>query len=235
MASSNSRRERRQQQKEDEKLIDIVQATDQAQTLYEQYSTYILGGVFLIVLIIGGLFAYNNFYVTPRNDEAIRQMSQAQIMFEQDSFQQALVNPGGGFPGFADIADDYSGTKAANLALYYAGICYLNIGEFGVALDYLDDYDPQGAITPIMKYGAMGDAFSEIGNFDNAMKYYKRAVKQAENDLLVPYYMKKIGLLHEKNGNFAEAKEMYQSIKAEYPNSPDGTGIQKYISRVEGK
>lgn len=235
MASSNNRRNRRQQQKEEEKLVDLIEARDQAQSFVERNQMYLIGGVTLFLLVFGGLFAYNNFYKIPRNDEAIQQMSQAQIMFEQDSFQQALVGPGGGYPGFVDIAGDYSGTKAGNLALYYAGICYLNIGDFKVALDYLNDYSPEGSVTPIMKYGAMGDAYSEEGDFDSAMKYYQRAVNQGDSDLLTPYYMKRVGLLHEKNGNFAEARAIYEKIKLEYPDSPDGSSIEKYISRVEGK
>ncbi len=230
-----AQRRRKKKQQDDEKLIDILEATDQAQTFYEKNQNLILGVLTIAVLIFGGLFAYNTFYKAPRNEEAIRQMSQAQIMFERDSFQQALVNPGGGFSGFVDIAEDYKGTNAGNLALYYAGICYLNIGDYGIALDYLDDFDPAGTIAPIMKYGAMGDAFSEIDQFDNALKYYKRAVNQSDNELLVPYYLKKIGLLHEKQGNFAEAKTFYERIKNEYPDSPDRAGIEKYITRVDNK
>jgi hypothetical protein len=52
-------------------------------------------------------------------------MMLAQQQFEKDSFQLALTNPGGGYSGFLDIIDSYSGTKTANLAKYYAGICYL--------------------------------------------------------------------------------------------------------------
>ena len=235
MASSNSRRERRQQKKEEEQLIDLVEARDKAQSIYEKNQALLLGVLTVGVLIIGGVFAYNNFYKAPRNEKAISQMSQAQMMFERDSFQQALFNPGGLFPGFEAIADEYGGTKAGNLANYYAAICYLNMGEYAAALDYLNSYKPQDEVTPIMKFGAMGDAFSELNDFDNALKYYQKAVDQGENDFLVPYYMKKIGLLHERNGEFTEARAIYEEIKKEYPTSTTGSDIQKYITRVEGK
>lgn len=39
-----------------------------------------------------------------------------QEYFEQDAFEQALNGDSIGYTGFLKVADDYSGTKAANLA-----------------------------------------------------------------------------------------------------------------------
>ena len=39
--------------------------------------------------------------------------------------------------GFAKIISKYSGTKAANLAKFYAGSCYLKLGDFNNAVKYL--------------------------------------------------------------------------------------------------
>ena len=66
--------------------------------------------------------AYKNWVVAPKNKKAIEQMYQAQYMFEKDSFNQALNNPGVGGTGFLKIITNYSGTESANLAKYYAGM-----------------------------------------------------------------------------------------------------------------
>ncbi len=228
-----ARRRNRKKKQTDETLVDLIEVRDSAQGFIDRNQKWIFGALTLVVVAIGGLFAYNNFNKKPRQAEAVQQMAQAQYHFERDSFAQALTNPGGGHPGFVKIAEDYSGTAAGNLALYYTGISYLNLGEYAAALDYLNDYNPSGDITPIMKYGAMGDAFSELNEFDKAMKYYKIAIKKGENDFLIPYYLKKIGLLHERNGNPEDARAVYQRIKDEYPESTEGREIDKYIVRVE--
>jgi len=225
-------RRKSKQKKEDDTLVDIIEVRDQAQGFLDRYQNYILGGLIGIVLVVGGIFAYNNFYKKPRNQEAIEQMYQAQVQFERDSFANALTNPGGGYMGFLDIIDSYGGTKAGNLALYYTGISYLHLGQYEAAIDYLKDYNANGEITPIMKLGALGDAYAELEDFDNAMKYYKRAAKAEDNEILTPYYLKKIGMLYEKQGDLAEAKKYYEQIQKEYPESPDGQGIEKYIYRV---
>ncbi|MCP3930825.1 MAG: tetratricopeptide repeat protein [Bacteroidetes bacterium] len=226
---------RKKKTKKDETLVDIVEAKEQAQDFMESNQNLIFGALFALVLIIGGVFAYNNFFRKPLQKEAVEQMFQAQYQFERDSFALALTNPGGGFSGFLDIIDNYKGTSAANLSLYYAGLSYLHLGQYSAALDYLKDYKPSGQVIPIMKYGAIGDAYSELNELDNAMKFYKKAINEGENETITAYYLKKVGMLHEKQGNFADAKDAYEKIKNEYPESPDGRDIDKFITRVASK
>ncbi len=228
-------RRRNKKQKADETLVDLIEVKDQAQSFIERNQNIVFGALVGVVLIIGGLFAYNNFYLTPKQLEAVDQMSQAQIQFERDSFAMALTNPGGGYQGFLDIAENFKGTKAGNLALYYSGICYLQIGEYAAALDYLNEFKPGGEIAPIMKYGAMGDAFAELGDLEKAMKYYKLGVKGGNNQFLTPYYLTKIGLLHEKNGDLAAAQTAFEEIKNNYPNYPGAQDAEKYLTRVMKK
>ncbi|MDX1939544.1 MAG: tetratricopeptide repeat protein [Saprospiraceae bacterium] len=226
---------KRKQAEKDEVLIDVVEVREGAQDFFEKYRNFILGGVGLLVLAVAGLFAYNQFYLKPKQTEAVEQMFQAQVQFERDSFALALTNPGGGYSGFLDIIDNYKGTPAANTANYYAGISYLRIGQYEAAASYLKDFNAKGEVMPIMKNGALGDVYSELNDLDQAMSYYKKAVSAGDNEALTPYYLKKVAMLHEKNGNAAEALESYQTIKNKYPNSPDARDIDKYIARTTPK
>lgn len=230
-----ARRKPNSKQQEEEELVDVVETTAQAQDFIEQNGNLILGALGLVVLIIGGIFLYNNFYQAPRQAEAMSQMTQAQVQFERDSFASALTNPGGGFSGFLDIIDNYSGTAAANTAKYYAGVSYLNLGQYDAAIDYLNNFDADDEILPITKLGAIGDAYAEKNDFGQALSYYKQAVSAGEIEALQAYYLKKIGLLNEKQGNFAAAKTAYEQIKNQYPSSPDGQDIDKYITRVANR
>ncbi len=226
---------KKSQKKADETLVDLVEVSAQAQTFYERNQNYIFGALVAAVVIVGGLFAYNNFYKKPRQVEATEQMFQAQVQFERDSFVLALTNPGGGYSGFLDIIDNYGGTKAGNLASYYAGISYLNLGKYEAAIDYLKSYNPSGSITPTMKFGAIGDAYTELGDMENGLSFYKKAAAQKDNDALSAYYLLKIGMLYEKMGDLNSALKTYEQIKDQYPNTPDGSSIDKYISRVKSQ
>jgi tetratricopeptide (TPR) repeat protein len=225
---------KRKNTKQDETLVDIVDAKESAQDFIESNQSTILGGLLALVLFLGGAFWYTNFYKAPMEKEAAELMRTAQEYFEQDSFSLALKNPSGA-AGFISISEDYSSTAAGNAALYYAGICWLRLGEYDAAISYLKDFDATGDLLPITKYGALGDAYSELGNMDEAKSSYQKAINAGDNEILVAFYIKKLGLLAEKEGRFADAAEAYEKIKKEYPNSAEARDIDKFILRVGAK
>ena len=81
----------------------------------------------------------------------------------------ALQNSNGDYLGFLDIIDEYGSTNAGNTANYYAGICYLHLGEYDAAASYLEDFSANDNVLPIMKNGALGDVYSEQGQMDKAI------------------------------------------------------------------
>lgn len=219
----------------EETLVNLATAKVRATTFFEHNQKVILAVLGGLVLVIGGWFVYHNLIMQPKEEKAMAQMWMAQVQFEQDSFNLALDNPGGGYSGFLHIISDFKGTKAANLANYYAGVSYLNLGNFDAALTFLNDFHPAGIISPVMKHGALGDAYSELNQMDKAIDNYKKAADASENELLTPYYLKKLAMLHETQNENAKALDIYKRIKAKYPNSNEALSIDKYIARAEAR
>jgi TolA-binding protein len=219
--------------KQDETLVDIVEVKESAQGFIESNQKNIMGGLLGLILLVGGFLAYKHWYKTPREKDASGQMAQAQMQFEKDSFAVALSNPGNGAKGFLDIAKEYSGTKAGNLANYYAGVSYLHLGQYDSAIEYLENFSAKGDILPATRQSLLGDAYAEKGDLEKAASYYQKAVSAAgDNEFLAAMYLKKVGLLAEKNQNWKGAAEAYNQIKTKYPLSIDGRDIDKYITRV---
>jgi TolA-binding protein len=98
----------------------------------------------------------------------------------------------------------------------------------------LKDFSPDGQIMPAMTYGLMGDAYSEKGDMDNALTYYKKALGSNANDMSTPYYLLKAGLLCEQMKKPEDAKKYYSQIKEKYPESPQGKEIDRYLVGVGG-
>ena len=222
---------KKKKKQSEEVLVDIVEVRDQAQSFLDANQRLIFGTLTALVVLAGSFIAYKNLYQIPRQGEAVEQMFRAEGQFERDSFALALTNPGGGYLGFLDIIQNYKGTKAANLSKYYAGISYLHLGKYDAAASYLEDFKPTGDISPIMKNGALGDAFAEMGDMGKAEAQYRKAAS-SNNDALTPYYMKKLGMLLESQGQNDLAKDWYEKIKTDYPTSASGRDIEKYLSRV---
>ncbi len=220
----------RRKQQEEETLIDLVETKQSMEDFMEKNQMLIVGIVAALLLSIGGFIAYKMLYQAPRESSAQEQIFQAEIQFQRDSFALALSNPGGGYEGLLDIIDNYSGTQTANLAKYYAGISYLNLGSYADAIKYLSDYKEAGNVTPSMKYGTLADAYAESGDMDKALSNYKKAAYTGDNDVLNPYYLKKLGMLYKRNGDSKNANKAFQDILDKYSKSSEATDIEKFIS-----
>jgi tetratricopeptide (TPR) repeat protein len=219
---------------EEDVLVNIVEVRDQAQGFVSKFRKPLMIGGGVILALIIGLIGWN-LYVNGQQKIAVEQIRYAERQFERDSFAVALNRPGGGYGGFIQIMDNYKGTPTSNLANYYAGVSYLNLGKFEAAVSFLKDFKAKTPMMTVMKNGTLGDAYSELKQFDKAESYYQKAVSALDNDLLTPFYLKKLAMLAERNGNSAEALKHYQAIKDRYPNSTEGQDVEKYLVRLEGK
>jgi len=209
------------------------QPFSKTENFFEKNQKTIVGVIVAIVILVVGYLAYTHLYKNPREVEAINAIYMAEMQFEKDSFENALLSPGAGNMGLLDIIDEYSGTATANLAKYYAGISYLKLGKYEAAISYLKEFKAAGKLTPITKNGAIGDAYSELEEYDKAIEYYKKASTAGNNNYLTPYYLKKLGMLLEKEGEYKDAMAAYKRIKNDFPESPDGFNIEKYIDNIQ--
>lgn len=219
--------------KEQKEHFEVVEETlTKTERFIEDNQQMITFVVVALVLVVAGYVAYYRYIALPNERDAQSQMFVAERYFERDSFNLAL-NGDGNYLGMLSIIDEYSGTESANLAHYYAGISYLNMGEYQKAIDYLSDFDSDDMMVGPIALGAMGDAYAELGNNTEAIKYYLRATNKAENNFVSPFYLKKAGLLYEKENQFAEALEVYERIQKEYNTSNEARMIEKFITRAK--
>ncbi|HMG14337.1 MAG TPA: tetratricopeptide repeat protein [Saprospiraceae bacterium] len=215
-----------------ETLVNLDQVSGSFTSFYDKNRKIINGVGGGILVLILGFYVYKNMYQLPRQKEAVAQMAKAESLFERDSFDIALNNPGGGFPGFIEITNKYSGTPAGNLAHYYAGICLLHSGKPAEAIKHLESFSASGNTLPTMKYSLLGDAYSDQNDLEKALSLYKKAASQTKNEAVTPYVLMKLGMLSEKMGKTKEAKETYQKIKDEFGSTSIGINIDKYLYRV---
>jgi tetratricopeptide (TPR) repeat protein len=185
-----------------------------------------------IIIIVGGYLGYKRFVESPKENEAKSQMWMAEQYFARDSFNLAL-NGDGNYLGFLDIVDEYSITKSANLAYYYSGISYLRLGQYENAIEYLKQFESDDKMIAPIAYGAIGDAYMELDNPEDALVFYTKAVNKSENDFTTPIYLMKVAFVHKQNGDFKKALEAYKRIEKDFPETAEGRQISKYIAQVE--
>ncbi|WAC03298.1 tetratricopeptide repeat protein [Lacinutrix neustonica] len=203
----------------------------------QKYIFIVIGIVAALVL---GYPGYRKFIKEPAQAEAMNEMYHAQKQYNEavngvanDSLYNLVLKGSEGKYGMLDIIENYSGTEAANLANYYAGVAYLNLKDYKNAITHLDQYSSEDEATGPMAKGAIGDAFVQLDQKEEALKYYVKAAKMRDNELTAPTYYYKAGVIALELGNASEALGYFNTIKENYPDVIEASQVDVFIAKAE--
>ncbi|PZF74150.1 tetratricopeptide repeat protein [Taibaiella soli] len=206
-------------------------ALDNLQLKYEMNKKRINTAIAVVVIAVVGFFAYNKLYKEPQEEKAANAMSFAQRYFEADSVNKAL-NGDGQHGGFLKVTKKYSGTKSGNLAHYYAGVCYLKMGDAKNAIKELEDFNGKNTIVAYMAWGALGDAYMETGNTKKGIESYQKATGDKDDFAVTPLYLQRLGIAYEMSNQPEEAKKAYIRVRDEFPQSMQARDMDKNLARL---
>ncbi|GAA4351473.1 hypothetical protein GCM10023185_10150 [Hymenobacter saemangeumensis] len=192
----------------------------------------LLGALAVLVLAIVGGFGYYT-WRNQQDTKAQAAMFQAVNYWEADSLKQAVKGDGKA-PGLTTIANDYSGTKAANLANFYAGVAALKQGNFKEALDYLEDFSSNDYLVQSRAYALMGDAQLELNKPKEAADLYAKAADHNANEYFSPGYLLKEATARELAKDSEGALKAYNRIIEEYPLAQEVGEARQFKARLEG-
>ena len=185
-----------------------------------------------ILVVVLAVFGLRKWYFQPRENRAAEEMFAAEQWFAQGDFEKAL-NGDDTFRGFLSVADSYSGTKAGNLARYYAGASYLHSGNFDEAIHWLKKYKGKDTFSRPLAEMMLADAYMEKGETATAAKHYMSAAAMADNFITAPSALFKAGMAYMMLEDNTKALECFQKVKNNYPESTEWTEIDKYIALAE--
>ncbi len=184
--------------------------------------------VVVVLACLGGHSLLNN-----RNAKATEALYPCEQYFLSGNFEQALEGAGQQCAGFLAIADQYSHTKAGNLAKLYAGVSYAQLGKYEEAKTYLEKFSPKGdeMISPAAM-GALGNTYVQLGDTKKGAETLVKAAKKADNTVLSPIFLVQAGEVYESLGETTKALELYELVKSTYRASIQGNDVDKYIERA---
>jgi tetratricopeptide (TPR) repeat protein len=211
-------------------LAEQISKTEQ---FIEENKRWVFGAGGALAVIVAAFFLYR-YYVTNQNNEAQSEMFQAVYYFEADSLDRALNGDGNNL-GLIQIIEDYPWTESANLAHYYAGICYLKKGEYISAVDQLEQFSVDDLLVQARGYALIGDAYMEMENYEEAVSWYNKARAYRPNENTTPIYLLKAATAYEMLEDWESALKCYDIIVSEYVNSGEYQDARKHKARVETK
>ena len=221
------------EQKNQNEHLNVEDALTQSEAFLIKYKNAIIGGVVAVIIIVAGFIMYKNLYAEPREEKAQAALFKGQEYFEQDAYEQALNGDSIGFVGFLKVADDFSGTKAANLAKAYAGICYAQLGKYEEAVKILDSFNGKDQMVAPAILGAAGNCYAQLGQLDKAASTLMSAADKADNNTLSPIFLMQAGEILVKQGKYDDAVDAYTKIKDKYFQSYQAMDIDKYIEQAK--
>ena len=221
------------EQKNQNEHLNVEDALTQSEAFLIKYKNAIIGGVVAVIIIVAGFIMYKNLYAEPREEKAQAALFKGQEYFEQDAFEQALNGDSIGYTGFLKVTDEYSGTKAANLAKAYAGICYAQLGKYEEAVKMLDSFNGKDQMVAPAILGAAGNCYAQLGQLDKAASTLLSAADKADNNTLSPIFLIQAGEILVKQGKYDDAVNAYTKIKDKYFQSYQAMDIDKYIEQAK--
>lgn len=220
-------------------LDETASKTEEWVAANQKYIFMVVGAIALIVLAYLG---YQKFIQEPKEQEASNEMFKAQQYFDnavngnstlKDSLYTLALNGGDGKYGFLQIIDNYGGTKAANLSNYYAGFAYLNMNKYQEAIDYLDKFKSDDEVLGPLAIGGIGDAFSQLGQMDEALSYYKKAASAKSNEYTTPRFLLKAAITAISLNKADEAITYLERIKEEFSKSVEANQADVHLGRAK--
>ena len=222
--AKNNQKEAQQEQ--------VATTVSGVEEFFKKNQKWIEWALLALLVVILAIFAINRWVIAPAKAEAQGQLFHAEQLFRSGDFETAL-NGDGNALGFTDIIDNY-GKRAGKAVYLYAGLSQLQLGHNEEALSLLKKYSVKDKIMQARAYCAMGDAYSNLKDYTNALAYYKKAAALEDNEFR-PSYLLKAALVCEETGDNAAALKLYKEIETKYPKTLEGYDVQKYISRIENQ
>jgi tetratricopeptide (TPR) repeat protein len=207
----------------------------------ENNSKPLFYGLIVVAALILGYLGYNKYVIEPTEKEASNELAFPRKHFNRansvsvgvDSLLNLGLDGTDGKFGFTDISATYSGTEAGNLANYYAGISYLKLKKYDKAIEFLSKFSSDDELLGPTAIGAIGDAFADLNQPNEALTYYEKAAKKKANEFTAPLFLYKAGITAMELKDFSKAASLFTQIKDNYPSSVQGRDIDKYISSAE--
>jgi tetratricopeptide (TPR) repeat protein len=222
-------------------LNTLEETASKSEKWIEKNSKPLFYSLIVVVVFFLTFLGYTNYVVEPNELDASNELSFPRKHFNEaataGSGVDSLLNLGlegaNGKYGFLDIADSYSNTNAGNLANYYAGVSYLQMKQYDKAIEYLSKFNSDDEMLGPVALGAIGDAFSDIDQQEDALEFYEKAANKKANEFTTPLFLYKAAQTAMSLKEYNKAEKLFTQIKENYSKSDQGRDIEKFINAAK--
>lgn len=211
---------------EGKETVEVFQDLDKTaldiEMFFEKHSKVIISIFTGIVLLVLGYFAYQQYVIVPKNEEAVKSYLSAQKFLSEGKEADALGGKSAANPGFLGTYKEYSSTNIGKLSAYNAGLLKFKEGKYQEAYNLLDNFSSNDKILMALKYGAMADCQSNLNKNDDALSLLDKATSASEDPYTSYYFTRKAGILALALNKKSDAKKYFATIDQKYQDYDNG-------------
>ncbi len=197
--------------------------------LKRNMTAVISASIAAILLIGGGIYYY--LHTQAQEQEAQDLLVHAEQAFQRGEYEVALEGDDARLSiGFMDIIDNYSRTRAGNLARYYAAVSEAELGNYEQALQYIEQFDPPDGILGVGPIALHGVILANLGQYEEAAEVFLEAAEWDENESTTPQNLVNAAEAYIEADQHDRALEIVNRILGTYEDSQ----VADQARRLEG-
>lgn len=217
---------KRKELRQDRVVTAYARAVDYADK--NRSTLYIALGVVVLLLVAVGFY----FFAQQQKSEEAQTLLGAIVgAYENEDYQTALDGTAD-TAGLIEIADDFGGTKAGNLARFYAADALFRLGEYDEALRWFQAYDAGETIVGASALAGEAAIYEMREEYERAGDLYREAALIFDHELTSPDYLLDAGRAYEAGGAYDEAIEIYELIEERYSETPAARDLELLVARA---
>jgi tetratricopeptide (TPR) repeat protein len=172
------------------------------------------------------------YYRSTRNARAEAELSQAidafndttNIKSEKERYEKTLA-------AAQKTYDQYRSLPIGNMALYYIGLSQDGLGDTAKSVQSLQQVADSGdpSVKSVAQF-ALGSIYKKHGENQKAIDIYKRLYDTGGYSKAAVAY--ELALVYEANNQPDQAKDYYQKVVSEFPDSPFRTNADDALKRL---
>ncbi len=205
--------------------------TDRLWMFWEGNKRLVLTLAVALVVVVLGVVAFLGWRAS-RNDEATDKLADSVALFETGQFEQALRTDGARM-GLKDIADNYGGTKAGNLAHYYAASSLYELKRYDEAKTYFDAFDGDGTLLGPAADAGLAAILENQNKPAEAAAAYVEAADAADSPLFTPMHLLSAARAYIAAKRPDDARRVLDRIEADYATSPEAQEIAFMLGQAD--
>jgi predicted negative regulator of RcsB-dependent stress response len=188
-------------------------------------------GLIVVAVLVIAIFGWR-YYSSRRNASAQTQLSQAintfndtaNIKSDKERFEKAMAEA-------QKTHDQYRSLTAGSIALYYVALSQEGLGDTAKAVQNLQEVASHGdaSIRAVAQF-ALGSIYKKRGETQKAIDTYKPLYDSGGYSKAAVAY--ELATLYEVNKQPDQAKDYYQKLVSEFPDSPFRQNADDALKRM---